>query len=71
MSRRYLLDELYLKQPPDVQRAITKLETYGLVWATHFGYENAVETLRGIERAFDMGVLYEYLRNRHGVGAGE
>lgn len=33
----------------------------------HFGYENAEDLLTGMNRAFDMGILDEWLKQRMGA----
>lgn len=48
-------------------QAMTELENRGLSFCCHFGTDNAVDLLEGMNRAFDMGCLYEWLNNYMGI----
>jgi hypothetical protein len=60
---------LQLKTTPEVDYACRTLESRGLSFCIHFGTENASDLLADMNRAFDLGVLYEWMRNRCGVSA--
>ena len=58
---------LCLEITTPVQEACRTLEARGLSFCCHFGTENAIEILADMDRAYDMGVLYEWMRNRMGI----
>lgn len=62
-----LMENLIEQQPPPVRAAIRELQSRGLAFCGHFGYDNAVERLAGMNRAFAEGRLYEWLRDACGV----
>lgn len=63
------VDELISKQPPEVQSAIRELESRGLSFCGHFGYQNAVAILCEMNAAFYSGELYEWMRRTFGIEA--
>lgn len=58
---------LCLSVPDEVQVACRKLEERGFSFCGHFGTENAVKILAGMDRAADMGILDEWLLNYMGI----
>jgi len=54
-------------QPPEVINAVIELESRGLSFCGHFGYQNALALLHEMDEAFDSGLLYEFLRDRFGI----
>lgn len=52
----------------DAQRvAMDELELRGLSFCCHFGTDNAIEILADMNRAADLGVLYEWMSERMGI----
>jgi hypothetical protein len=62
-----LIRDLIAQQPVGVQSAIRELQHRGLSFCGHFGYQNAVDRLAEMNRAFAEGRLYEWMRDTLGV----
>lgn len=56
-----------LRVSPKTMAAMDELEQRGFSICYHFGYENAEDILAGMNRAFDLGILDDWLRRRMGV----
>lgn len=66
---RSLLDrpELVEGVSNETMIAMRELESRGLSFCSHFGRDNAVDILDGMNRAMELGVLYEWMAGRLGV----
>lgn len=58
---------LQLVVSDEAATACRVLERRGLSFCAHFGTDNAVEILGHMDRAFDGGFLYEWMRERFGL----
>ena len=47
--------------------AMDELEERGLYFCGHFGIDNACDVLEGMNHAFAMGILYEWMREQLGI----
>lgn len=47
--------------------AMDELEKRGLYFCAHFGTDNACDILAGMNRAMELGVLYEWMREQLGI----
>lgn len=56
-----------IQVPGTANVAMDELESRGLTFCSHFGYENAVAILADMNRACDEGVLYEWMDRTLGV----
>ena len=64
MTTKELVNRLDLKVTPEQMAAIEKLEERGFTFCGHYGYENAVELLEQMDRAFRGGYLEEWLKGK-------
>jgi len=62
-----LFENLISSQPFKVSEAIRVLQSRGLMFCGHFGYENAIDRLADMNQAFAEGRLYEWLKDVCGV----
>ena len=62
-----LFDEYNQCQPKEAQRAMRELRKRGLMFCGHFGTDNAVDVLAGMDEAISDGKLYEWMRDHLGV----
>ncbi len=58
---------LKAKADPKNREAIAVLEARGFKFCVHFGYANAADVLRGMDRAMALGCLYEWAKGRLGM----
>ena len=61
------VDDIISAQKPKVRAAIRTLEARGLTFCSHFGTDNAIKVLKGMDSAYRRGVLYEWLRDWCGI----
>lgn len=67
MNKPDLMQALKAKADPVNAPAIIELESRGLQFCVHFGYANAADVLRGMDRAIALGGLYEWMNGRLGM----
>jgi hypothetical protein len=67
MTRPSLFSEIFVHLDLETQLAIQELEERGLVWGTHFGFANAQAIRAEMNKAFNDGKLYEWMRWKMGV----
>lgn len=68
MRFQELVKRLDLTVTEPQRAACLELESRGLSFCTHFGYENAEDILYAMDVAFQLGILYEWMSAQFGIG---
>lgn len=68
MRFQELVKRLDLTVTEPQRAACLKLESRGLSFCAHFGYENAEDILLAMDVAVQGGFLYEWMDSQFGIG---